>query len=91
MFEAHDLTDELHALKQYASGLMNGARAEHVEASSIRADALADQIKSILSELGEAANKQQEHAEQLISGHPITTLASAFALGVVVGSMLGRH
>ena len=48
-----------------------------------RADALADQIKAALSELGETLSEQEDHVETLIADRPIATMASAFALGVV--------
>ena len=56
-----------------------------------RAEALADQIKAALSELGETLSEQEDHVEKLIAERPITSLASAFALGVVIGFMLRRH
>ena len=56
-----------------------------------RADALADQIKAALNELGETLSEQEDHVETLIAERPIATMASAFALGVVIGFMLRRH
>ena len=61
------------------------------DAAKDRAEALADQIKAALSELGETLSEQEEHVEKLIAERPIAALASAFALGVVVGFMLRRH
>jgi len=57
------------------------------ESSKERAEALADQIKAALAELGD----EQEQLQGLIADRPIASLASAFALGVVVGFMLRRH
>jgi len=52
---------------------------------------LPDQIKAALNDLGETLSEEEGHVENFISERPITSLASAFALGVVVGFMLRRH
>jgi ElaB/YqjD/DUF883 family membrane-anchored ribosome-binding protein len=91
MFQTHDLTDELAALKQDVSRLLNTAREGVFDPSISRAEALGEQIKAALTELGETLGEQEGQVEQLISNRPITTLASSFALGVVVGFMLRRH
>lgn len=91
MFDSSGLRDELQALKVDLSALLNTTTEGLFDASKTRADALADQIKGALSELGEALSAEQDHVEELIADRPITTLVSAFALGVVVGFMLRRH
>jgi ElaB/YqjD/DUF883 family membrane-anchored ribosome-binding protein len=91
MFGSSELRDELQALKGDVSRLLNTASDNIVEASKNRAEALADQVKAALNELGETLGEQEDHVDKLISDRPITTLASAFALGVVVGFMLRRH
>ena len=47
--------------------------------------------KAALCELGETLSEQEDHVETLIAERPIATMASAFALGVVIGFMLRRH
>ena len=91
MFNSSGLRDELQALKVDVSALLNTTTERHFDASKTRADALVDQIKGALSELGETLSGEQDHVEKLIADRPIATLASAFALGVVVGLMLRRH
>lgn len=91
MFNSSGLRDELQALKVDLSALLSTTTEGLFDSSKIRADALADQIKSALSELGETLSAEQDHVEKLIADRPITTLAFAFALGVVVGLMLRRH
>ena len=91
MFDSSDLRDELQALNGDVSRLLNTTSEGIVDASKNRADDLADQIKAALNELGETLSEQETHVEDFISDRPITTLASAFALGVVVGFMLRRH
>jgi ElaB/YqjD/DUF883 family membrane-anchored ribosome-binding protein len=91
MFDSSDLRDELQALKGDLSRLLNTTSDEIFDASKNRAEALADQIKAALNELGETLSEQEDHIKKLISDRPIASLASAFALGVVVGFMLRRH
>ena len=59
--------------------------------SKNRVNALADQIKAALNDLSETLSEQEDHVEHIITDRPIASLASAFALGVVVGFMLRRH
>ena len=91
MFNSSELRDELQALKGDVSRLLDTTGEGLFDASRNRAEALADQIKAALNELGETLGEQEDHVEKLISDRPITSIASAFALGVVVGFMLRRH
>jgi ElaB/YqjD/DUF883 family membrane-anchored ribosome-binding protein len=61
------------------------------ETSKGHAEALADQVKTTLNDLGDTLEQQQDHLEKLIADRPIASLASAFALGVVVGLMLRKY
>ena len=91
MFNSTELSDELQSLKNEVSRLLNNNGDGAFDAAKTRADALADQIKAALSELGETLSEQEDHVEALIAERPIATMASAFALGVVIGFMLRRH
>ncbi|WP_291685374.1 hypothetical protein [Bradyrhizobium sp.] len=91
MFDSSELRDELEALKGDVSRLLNTTGEEIFDTTRNRAEALADQIKSVLNDLGETLSEQEDNLESIISERPITSLASAFALGVVVGFMLRRH
>jgi ElaB/YqjD/DUF883 family membrane-anchored ribosome-binding protein len=91
MFDSSELRDELESLKGDVSRLLNTAGEEIFDTGKNRAEALADQIKAALNDLGETLSAQEENLESIISERPITSLASAFALGVVVGFMLRRH
>lgn len=91
MFDSSGLRDELQALKVDVSALLNTTTEGLFDASRSRADALSDQINRALNELGETLSGEQDHVEKLIADRPIATLASAFALGVVVGFTLRRH
>jgi ElaB/YqjD/DUF883 family membrane-anchored ribosome-binding protein len=91
MFDSSGLRDELLALKADVSRLLNTTSEELFDASKNRAEALADQIKAALNDLGETLSEEEGQLEKLISERPVAALASAFALGVVVGLMLRRH
>jgi ElaB/YqjD/DUF883 family membrane-anchored ribosome-binding protein len=91
MFNSDRMSEELHALKVDVTRLLSTAGEEMFESSKDRAEALADQIRAALTELGETVDEEQEQLQGLVADRPITSLASAFALGVVVGFMLRRH
>jgi ElaB/YqjD/DUF883 family membrane-anchored ribosome-binding protein len=91
MFNSSELGDELQALKSEVSRLLDTTGDGLFDAAKSRADALADQIKAALNDLGEILSEEEDHVEKLIAERPITTLASAFALGVVIGFMMRRH
>jgi ElaB/YqjD/DUF883 family membrane-anchored ribosome-binding protein len=90
MFDSAALKDELQVLKDEVSRLLNSTGESILDGSRTRAEALSDQIKAVLNELGETLGQQEEHLEEIVSERPIATLASAFALGIVVGFMLRR-
>ena len=91
MLHSSELRDELQALKNDVSRLFNTTSEDIFDASKNRAEALADQIKAALSDLGETLGREEDRIEDIMWDRPIATLASAFALGVVVGFMLRRH
>jgi ElaB/YqjD/DUF883 family membrane-anchored ribosome-binding protein len=91
MFDSSELRDELQALKGDVARLLNTTSEGIFDASKSRADALAGQIKAALNDLSETLSEQEDHVGNIISDRPVTSLASAFALGVIVGFMLRRH
>ena len=91
MFKSSELSSELQALKVDVSQLLNATREGFVDSSKAAADALADQVTAALNELNETLTGEESHMRQLVSDRPIATLASAFALGVMVGFMMRRH
>jgi ElaB/YqjD/DUF883 family membrane-anchored ribosome-binding protein len=91
MFDSDRMSEELRTLKVDVTRLLSTAGEEMFDSSKDRAEALADQIRAALAELGETVDEEQEQLHALIADRPITSLASAFALGVVVGFMLRRH
>src|SRR5260370_34804215 len=91
MFDSSELRDELQALKDDMSRLLNTTSEGIFDASKNRAEALADQIKAALNELGETLSEQEDRVEKLVSDRPIASLPSAFSLAVAVGVILRRH
>ena len=91
MLNSAGLSEELRTLKDEVSRLLGAKGGDRDSGATKRADVLADQIKAALNELSETLGEQGSHAEKLITDRPITTLASAFALGVVVGFTIRRH
>ena len=91
MFDQSELKDELQALKGDLSRLLNTTGEGIFDASKNRAEALAEQIKVALDDLGQTLSEEEGNLESIITERPIASLASAFALGVVVGLMLRRH
>jgi ElaB/YqjD/DUF883 family membrane-anchored ribosome-binding protein len=91
MFKSGELGDELLALKSEMSRLLHTPADAMINAARDRSEALADQIKATLAELGETLSEEEEHVERLIAERPIAALASAFTLGIAIGFMLRRH
>ncbi|WP_025037584.1 hypothetical protein [Bradyrhizobium sp. DOA9] len=91
MFDSDRMSEELRALKVDVTRLLSTAGEDMFESSKARTEALADQIRAALAELGETVEQEGEQLQGLVAERPITSLASAFALGVVVGFMLRRH
>jgi len=91
MFKSGELGDELLALKDEMSRLLNTSADDILGAARNRSEALADQIKATLGDLAETLSEEEEHIERLIAERPMAALASAFALGIAIGFMLRRN
>jgi ElaB/YqjD/DUF883 family membrane-anchored ribosome-binding protein len=91
MSNSSDLSGELQTLKNEMSRLLGNTGDELLDAAKNRSNVLAEQITAVLNDLGDTLSEQEDHVEALISKHPIATMASALALGVVIGFMLRRH
>ncbi len=86
-----ELTSELQALKRELSRAVHAANDHTAEAAKSGIEEITAQIKTMLSDLGETFEEEEKAIATLIADRPAVTLASAFALGVVVGLMLGRR
>jgi ElaB/YqjD/DUF883 family membrane-anchored ribosome-binding protein len=91
MFDTGRLNDELKAMKVDVAQLLSSAGTQTFGAAKDGTAALAGQIKAALAELGETVSEEEEQLRDLITERPVASVASAFALGVVVGFMLRRH
>jgi ElaB/YqjD/DUF883 family membrane-anchored ribosome-binding protein len=91
MFEQGALKDELQALKDDISRVLQTTAEGLFDNSKSQAEALAGQIKTALNDLGETLSQEEAELAKLISNRPVASLASAFALGVLVGLLLRRN
>jgi ElaB/YqjD/DUF883 family membrane-anchored ribosome-binding protein len=91
MFDQAALIDELHALKKDVARTLHMVAEGVFDSSKDQAQALADQIRSALNDLGETLSQEEEQLAKLVTNRPVISLASIFALGVVVGLLLRRH
>jgi hypothetical protein len=81
----NDILDELHALKAETTHLI-GTRAEQMrEASSQKAKDIAGDVKAFLSDFRDAIALEEEEIERVFAGRAAAALATALALGIVIG------
>ena len=67
MSDSSKLIDELQVLQGDISRLLNTTGEGIIDSSRSHAEALADQVKAALNELGETLSAQEDHVEKLIS------------------------
>ena len=91
MVRPSELGKELQALKSEMLRLLSTPADEMLDAAKSRSEALAEQVKDSLNELGATLSAEEERVERLIAERPIAALASAFALGIAIGFILRRH
>jgi ElaB/YqjD/DUF883 family membrane-anchored ribosome-binding protein len=91
MLDAHTLKDDLRSLKNEVAGLVAAAGDAILENSKSQADSATEHVKAILKDLSETLESEESQIEQLIAERPVAALASAFALGIVVGLLLRRR
>jgi len=91
MFDAHTLQDDLRSLKNDVAGLVAAAGDAILETSKSQLDSTTEHIKAVLKDLSETLESEESQIEQLIAERPVAAVASAFALGIVVGLLLRRR
>jgi ElaB/YqjD/DUF883 family membrane-anchored ribosome-binding protein len=91
MFDQGALRDELQSLKVDLASMLETAGDDALKSSKSKSEALADQIKAALSDLGDILGRENGQIGKLVADRPLASLASAFALGVAVGLALRRH
>ena len=90
MVRPSELGKELQALKSELR-LLSTPADEMLDAAKSRSEALAEQVKDSLNELGATLSAEEERVERLIAERPMAALASALVLGIAIGFMLRRH
>lgn len=85
-----EFRDELLTLRADAARLLGTASDEILKTSRERADAVAEQLKSALDELGQVLSQEEKQIEGLVAERPLTALACAFAAGIAVGLVLRK-
>ncbi len=90
MFNQGALMDELQALKTDVSRVLHATADSVFDGSKSRAETLADQIQTALNDFGETLSRDDSELSRLVANRPVTSLASAFALGVVVGLLMRK-
>jgi ElaB/YqjD/DUF883 family membrane-anchored ribosome-binding protein len=91
MFDQATLINELQALKRDISRVLHTTAEGVFDSSKSGAETLADQIKTAMNDLGETLSQDEEQLARLIADRPMTSLVSAFALGVVAGLLMRRN
>src|SRR5262249_17129375 len=77
--------DELSALKQETARLLGTRTEEWRQASSQKAHDIAADVKAFLSDFRDAVALEDEEIERAFAGRAAAALASALALGIVIG------
>jgi len=89
-----ELADLRHQIAAYGEVLRGDASATGEHAWS-RVRAAGEEARLRAREAGLYAREQAEHATEAtrgqISSHPLTSVGAAFAVGVVLGALLGRR
>ena len=82
MVRPSELGKELQALKSEMLRLLSTPADEMLDAARSRSEALAEQVKDSLNELGATLSAEEERVERLIAERPMAALASALVLGL---------
>ena len=91
MFDQSTVRDELQSLKADLTRLLDTTGEEILNSSRSHAQTLAEQLREALTDFGEVLSQEEGQFDKLVAGRPVASLASAFALGVVVGMAVRRH
>jgi len=85
-----DILDELNTLKADAAHLVGTHAEELREASSQKAKEIAADVKAFLSDFRDTLALEEEEIERAFAGRAAAALATALALGIVIGWALRR-
>lgn len=91
MSYSHDILEELRALKRDAGHTLKAGAAEWQTNSREKAEALAAEVKSLLTDVRDALTLEEAELERAFANRTFATMATALAVGVVVGYLLRRQ
>jgi phenylalanyl-tRNA synthetase beta subunit len=86
-----DILSELHVLKGEATRLLDAGKEEWRQASSHKAKDIAADVKAFLSDFRDSIVLEDHEIERVFAGRAAAALASALALGIVIGWVLRRR
>ena len=81
----HDIWNELNALKADAAHLLGAGAEEFRAASSRKAEQIAADVKTFLSDFRDAIALEEQEIERAFAGRAATALVTALTLGIVIG------
>ena len=95
MFHASDLRrdirDELQTLRrELADALLKESHVK-LDGAEQSMNSITAQLDTALKELRDALETQESHVEDFVRDHPIASVASSFALGLVIGLLVRRR
>ncbi len=90
MLVTHDIRDELLTLKAEAAQLRGACPEELREPSGQKAQEIAAEVKNFLSDFRDAIVLEEEEIARAFAGRAATALATALALGIVIGWAMRR-
>jgi hypothetical protein len=90
MSYSRDIVEELHALKREVGHRLKTSADDWQQATRDKAHALADDIRASLTDFRDALALDGAEIEKAFAGRVVTTMATALAVGVVIGYLLRR-
>jgi ElaB/YqjD/DUF883 family membrane-anchored ribosome-binding protein len=90
MSYSQDIMEELHALKREAGHTLKTSAEEWQQISREKARSLAAEIKTLLTDFRDALALDEAEVERAFAGRAAATIATALAVGVVIGYILRR-
>jgi hypothetical protein len=90
MSHSRDIMEELHALKRETGQRLKTSADERQQFSDEKAHSLAADVKTFLTDIGDALAFDESELERAFAGRVVPALATALAVGVAIGVILRR-
>lgn len=90
MSYSQDIMEELHALKRGVASVLKTSAEEWQSISRDKAHSLATDVKTFLTDFRDALALDEAEIERAFAGRAVATMATALAVGVVIGYLLRR-